>query len=99
MREQFELEHLDAALDANAHDSSLFADGFNYGLDGRRDEAFGNLQEFVKKNRLTRLPGSKYNLYSQKKEKLTFGTTKRFAPEPGSVNSVSQQRILNSFKQ
>lgn len=61
MREQFELEHLDASLD-NGHDSSpMFADGFNYGLDCRRDEAFGNLQEFVKKNRLTRLPGSKYN--------------------------------------
>lgn len=94
------MEHLDASLDANGIEASpLFcSDSFNYGFDGRRDEAFGNLQEFVKKNKLHRLPGSKYNLYGQKKEKSTFGTTKRFAPEPGSVNSVSQQRILNSFK-
>jgi len=33
--------------------------------------------------------GGKYNFPLRKKETGTFGTVKRFAPEPGSVQSIS----------
>lgn len=35
---------------------------------------------------------------TNKKTVSTFGTVKRFAPEPGSVLSRSQQKVLTSFK-
>lgn len=37
-------------------------------------------------------------LYSQRKHVSTFGTVKRFAPEPGSTQSKTQQKVINSFK-
>ena len=95
VREQFELENLDASLDASTQDfdsTDFFgADGFNYGFDKRgMADDLHNLQEFIRKNRLSKLPGSKYGLYGNKKTPSTsFGTTKRFAPEPGSVDSTS----------
>ena len=87
MREQFELEHPDASLAAYGSDRDGGLD-----LQGRPSadgDAF-NLDDLLRKSRFSKISG-KYGLFSAKKQQTTtYGTTKRFAPEPGSIHSKTQ---------
>mmetsp|Transcript_16750 Transcript_16750/g.28451 ORF Transcript_16750/g.28451 Transcript_16750/m.28451 type:complete len:735 (+) Transcript_16750:1120-3324(+) len=96
VREQFEFEHEDASINAG---QSLF--GFDRSKSD--EDAQYLINDLLKKSKYSKFggfSGSKYMpMYGLKKVcTTTFGTTKRFAPEPGSIHSKSQQRVLNSFK-
>jgi hypothetical protein len=84
------LEHEDAGINSCA------------GTYGKTDEEIFNLNEILRKTNKKYNGNGKYSFlpnYSLKKVcTTTFGTTERFAPEPGSVHSKSQTRVLNSFK-
>lgn len=94
MREQFELEHPDASLAAYDSDQK---DGFD--LPGRHsvDDAF-NLDDLLRKSKFSKISGKYGHFATKKQQTTTFGTTKRFAPEPGSIHSKTQQKVLNSIR-
>jgi septum formation inhibitor MinC len=89
VREQFENDHEDASIHVAGSSER-----------GRSEEDMSMLSEMIKKSRLNKQGKGGYNPASglKKVQTTTFGTTKRFAPEPGSIHSKSQQKVLNSFK-
>ena len=60
------------------------------------DDAF-NLDDLLRKSKFSKFAG-KYGHFATRKQQTTFGTTKRFAPEPGSIHSKTQQKVLNSIR-
>ena len=91
LREQFELQHDDASINGDAS-------YFNFDRKGN-DSELANYEMLKNKNR-SKFGGKYIFLLKDYKRKTnsTFGTVQRFAPEPGSVHSYSQQKVLNSFK-
>lgn len=84
VREQFETEHEDAGIGTST---------YSYQSDRNGQEEYFNLNEMLKKSKFNRI-GGKYGGYLpkhnfKKGSKSTFGSVRRFAPEPGSVNSKS----------
>jgi len=59
------------------------------------EEDFG-FYDIIKKQKFNRI--SKFGLFGLKKQTTTFGTTKRFAPEPGSELSTTQQKARNAYQ-
>ena len=94
IREQFELEHFD---------SSLYDNGDYQLMSIERRQSAGdsfdlfNMNQIHGKNKYKKISG-KYSINGLKKQKTTFGITKRFDPEPGRIYSQSQQKVLNNFK-
>ena len=77
VREQFELEHEDASINYNGERSKS------------EDELYFASQGgmFSDKDRKRKITSNWHAFNSNKKVVSTFGTVKRFAPEPGSVLS------------
>jgi hypothetical protein len=93
VREQFETEHEDAGIGTST---------YNYQSDRDHQAEYFNLDGLLKKSKFNRI-GGKYGGYLpkhnyKKGSKSTFGSVRRFAPEPGSVHSKSQQRVLHQKK-
>jgi len=85
VREQFELEHEDAGIGTST--------GNYHQCDRHNSEEYFNLNDMLKKSKFNRI-GGKYGGYLpkhnyKKGSKSTFGTVRRFAPEPGSAHSKS----------
>lgn len=74
LREKFEAEHFDANI-------------LNIGIseEQKSDDETYNLDFIIRKTKYKGKIGGVPQLYSQKKHVSTFGTVKRFAPEPGSI--------------
>mmetsp|Transcript_40618 Transcript_40618/g.61884 ORF Transcript_40618/g.61884 Transcript_40618/m.61884 type:complete len:141 (+) Transcript_40618:2456-2878(+) len=89
-REQFEIEHEDAGISQCA------------GTYGRPEDELLNINDILKKSKKFMNNGPKFAYMGNQNLKkvctTTFGTTARFAPEPGSVHSKSQTRVLNFKK-
>lgn len=84
VREQFETEHEDAGISSSTYHCQS---------DRNSTEEYFNLNDMLKKSKFGRI-GGKYGGYLpkhtfKKGSKTTFGSVRRFAPEPGSVNSKS----------
>lgn len=75
IREKFEHEHIDASINY-----------INSSEEQKSDEEVYNLDMIIRKTKFKGKLGG-VPLYSQRKHVSTFGTVKRFAPEPGSTQS------------
>ena len=73
IREKFEHEHIDASINY-----------INSSEEQKSDEEVYNLDMIIRKTKFKGKLGA-VPLYSQRKHVSTFGTVKRFAPEPGST--------------